>query len=87
MEPLRFVDVSLFVTEFGMSRLLSGSMGNGGGETGTRCSSLQRLSYYHPHLRNLEEVRTLMTDYILMDGSFILRKSFSKPGLLTVTVM
>lgn len=47
----------------------------------------RHLPYYHPNLTSMVETRTLMMDYVMQDGAFILRNSFSQPGKLTVTVM
>ena len=45
------------------------------------------LPYYHPDLENMDQVREIMMMHVMQDGAYILRNSFSKPGIFTVTVM
>ncbi|ELT90740.1 hypothetical protein CAPTEDRAFT_187428 [Capitella teleta] len=50
-------------------------------------SPVSHLLYYHPHLRDLSDVREVMLPYVMQDGSFLLRNSSKRKDTYTVSVM
>lgn len=50
-------------------------------------SDVYTLSYYHPELKNMEQVKQTLLPYSREEGSFLLRNSISKQGYFTISVV
>lgn len=50
-------------------------------------NEVNNLPYFHPDISSMQQVFAVVKQYVNDDGYFLLRKSFSKPGTLTVSVL
>lgn len=50
-------------------------------------NEVNSLPYFHPDITSMQQVFSVVKQYVNDDGYFLLRKSFSKPGTLTVSVL
>jgi hypothetical protein len=55
--------------------------------TAVLSTDVSTLPYYHPNLKNMDEIKQTLNRYSTQEGHFLLRNSLSKSGYFSISVM